>query len=155
MTVGAQEEIWVSAAPLQCSTNRVPDVARAFVCGLVSRFDPTVPEACESIAEVATIAQAYAPDAQIDNLETYTAYTGNLRRVITIPIVESLSPGAPMNVLGFRQFLVQPDEGALKNNEADVNGRFVVTYIGSRVPLKQGIFGSCGVTDGPGKVVLH
>jgi Flp pilus assembly protein TadG len=156
MTVGAAEEMWVSAAPLQCSANRVPEVARAFTCGLVTRFEPAVPEACEQIADVGTIASAFTPDtADPIDTETWSAYTGNLRRVITIPIVESLAAGGTMNVLGFRQFLVQPDAGTSKINETDVNGRFIVTYLGSPVPVRQGTFGGCTVSQGPGKVVLH
>ena len=46
-------------------------------------------------------------------------------------------------------------------NPSDANGRFVATYIGSPMPLKQGNiddrfgFGVCPATSGPGKVVLH
>jgi hypothetical protein len=55
-----------------------------------------------------------------------------------------------MTILGFRQFLVQPEVSA-----NDANARFVASYIGSVVPLKQGTFGGCTQTAGPGKVVLH
>ena len=60
-----------------------------------------------------------------------------------------------MNVLGFRQFLVIPNPGVTNISPADGPGRFIATYIGNPVPLKQGRFGSCNVSSGPGKVVLH
>jgi hypothetical protein len=60
-----------------------------------------------------------------------------------------------MTILGFRQFLVIPGQGATVINPADANGRFVAMYIGSVAPLKQGRFDGCQQTAGPGKVVLH
>ena len=96
--------------------------------------------------------------------DLYTAYQGNGRRVITVPVVDSLAPNTatPMVVLGFRQFLVQPNPDGTFFNPSDPNGRFVATYIGSPMPVKQGyiddrFWQSCPapVTSGPGKVVLH
>jgi hypothetical protein len=84
--------------------------------------------------------------------------------VITVPVVDVLAvnTGTPMTVLGFRQFLLQPNPDGTPFNPSDPNGRFVATYIGSPMPVKQGYvddrFGlSCPapVTSGPGKVVLH
>jgi hypothetical protein len=43
----------------------------------------------------------------------------------------------------------------VSTNPNDANARFVVTYIGSVVPVRQGSFGGCTQTTGPGKVVLH
>ena len=60
-----------------------------------------------------------------------------------------------MQVLGFRQFLVQPNQGSTTSNAADQNARFLVNYIGSVVPVKQGSFQGCTISAGPGKVVLH
>jgi hypothetical protein len=60
-----------------------------------------------------------------------------------------------MNVLGFRQFLVMPNPGAVSLSPSDGPGRIVAMYLGNPMPLKQGRFGSCSVTSGPGKVVLH
>ena len=56
------------------------------------------------------------------------------------PIVDALAPNSatPMTVLGFRQFLVQPNPDGTPFNPSDANGRFVATYIGSPMPLKQG-----------------
>ena len=66
------------------------------------------------------------------------------------------------NLLGLRQFLVQPAADGTFFDPTDPNGRFVATYIGSPVPVKQGYIddrflnaGVCPVTSGPGKVVLH
>jgi len=96
--------------------------------------------------------------------DLYTAYQGNGRRVITVVVVDALAPntGTPMTVLGFRQFLLQPNPDGTPFNPADTNGRFVATYLGSPMPVRQGYiddrFGlSCPapVTSGPGKVVLH
>jgi hypothetical protein len=60
-----------------------------------------------------------------------------------------------MNVLGFRQFLLSPNPDATSLNPGDAASRLLVTYIGNPMPLRQGRFGSCGITSGPGKVVLH
>jgi Flp pilus assembly protein TadG len=87
-------------------------------------------------------------------------YAGNLRRIITVPIVNALAANAAatMTVLGFRQFLLEP--GSL--NPADPYGRFVAQYIGSPAPVQQGWFDDhfglgcpIPVPSGPGKVVLH
>ena len=107
------------------------------------------------IPEVTSIASAYLPDSDVSDLETYAAYTGNGRRVITIPIVDALLAGGSMQVLGFRQFLVQPNQGAASTNPGDQNARFIATYIGSVVPVKQGSFQGCTIASGPGKVVLY
>ena len=69
-------------------------------------------------------------------------------------IVETLSTG-PVQALGFRQFLIQPDAGSITVNAGDPNGRFVASYIGSVMPLRQGRFDGCQLSAGPGKVVLH
>ena len=61
-----------------------------------------------------------------------------------------------MTILGFRQFLVNPDQGDVNVNPSDTDGRFNALYIRNPMPLKQGrIDGGCALTSGPGKVVLH
>ena len=80
--------------------------------------------------------------------------TGNGRRIITIPVVDTLSPTA-MTVLGFRQFLLQPNSGATDITTGDTYGRFLGMYIGSVAPVPQGRFDGCTMPVGPGKVVLH
>jgi hypothetical protein len=154
-TVGASELQWASAAPLACNANQVPEVVTNLACGLAIRFDVSPQTGCTEIPEVSTIASAYTPDPDITNLDAYSAYTGNLRRIITVPIVETLLPGGSMTILGFRQFLVQPNLNDVTTNPNDANGRFVASYIGSVVPVRQGAFSGCSQTAGPGKVVLH
>ena len=83
-----------------------------------------------------------------------TDYTGNGRRIITIPMVDALSATA-MTVLGFRQFLLEPNSGATDITTGDVYGRFLGMYIGSVAPVPQGRFDGCSISAGPGKVVLH
>ncbi|MBI1896007.1 MAG: hypothetical protein HYS04_05645 [Acidobacteria bacterium] len=156
ITVNAEEQIWVNAAPTNCNLNRVPSTVQNFVCGLASRFDAAVPDLCANIPEVETIASAYAPDTDIADLDDFTAYTGTLRRVITVPVVETLTPGGTMTVLGFRQFLVEPNQNDVNVNTGDQNARFNALYLGGVVPLKQGSFAGCTQQiAGPGKVVLH
>jgi Flp pilus assembly protein TadG len=154
--IGGSESVWEGATPLQCAFNQIPGPVQAFLCGLGARFDGTsLPAQCQIVAELDTIVATNIPDTDLTDLDDYTAYTGNGRRVITIPIVETLLPGGGMSVLGFRQFLVQPLSGQTQFNPADTAGRFTASYIGSVMPLKQGRFdGNCGITNGPGKVVL-
>jgi hypothetical protein len=153
--VNASEPQWVNAAPLACNMNRVPEIVTNFACGVATRFDAALQTGCTTIPEVDTIASAYTADTDVTNLDDYAAYTGNLRRIITVPVVETLVPGGSMTILGFRQFLVQPNLNDVTTSANDTNARFVASYIGSVVPLKQGTFGGCTQTAGPGKVVLH
>lgn len=154
--IGGSENVWENATPLQCSFQQLPGPVQAFLCGLATRFDNTTfPAQCQIVGELDAIAATNIPDTDLTDLDDYTTYTGNGRRIITIPIVESLLPGGGMVILGFRQFLVQPLSGQTQFNPADPSGRFTVSYIGSVMPLKQGRFdGNCGLTTGPGKVVL-
>jgi hypothetical protein len=150
------ETLWVNAAPMNCSQASVPSPVAAMMCGLYTRFDTTVPTACANVPEVDTLASAYLPDTDVADSEDYTTYTGTGRRVITVPVVETLSTSGAMTVLGFRQFLVDPDPALVTTtNPGDQNGRFVALYIGSVVPVKQGRFDGCTQSAGPGKVVLH
>jgi Flp pilus assembly protein TadG len=166
------EAVWnsptFSAVPPACSGAQLPPVAGAALCGLYSRFDnQTTPPACTTaVTTYAALSAAIQPDTDTvtGQGDIYSAYFGNGRRVITVPVVDALAPNAatPMAVLGFRQFLVQPNPDGTFLNPSDGNGRFVATYIGSPMPVKQGYiddrFGqSCPapVTSGPGKVVLH
>jgi hypothetical protein len=127
------------------------------MCGIYSRLATDVPTACEGlVTDIDTLATAYQPDADLTDIADYSTYVGNARRVITVPIVDTLSPGGPMTVLGFRQFLVNPDQNGVNITPTDQDGRFNALYIGNPVPLKQGRFdGGCDLPSGPGKVVLH
>lgn len=167
----ALEAVWnsptYSAVPPLC-TGALPPVALAALCGLYTRFDnQTPPTGCTTgVTDYSSLQPAFQPDTDIvtGQADIYTAYSGNGRRVITVPVVNALAPNAatPMTVLGFRQFLLQPNPDGTFFNPSDTNGRFVATYIGSPMPVRQGYvddrFGqSCPapVSSGPGKVVLH
>jgi hypothetical protein len=155
MTVLTDEAVWASATPRACNTNSVPGVVTAFLCGLSTRFDATtVPSACASVPEVDAMFPLYAADTDITDLEDYTAYTGTARRIITVPVVETLTTGT-MQPLGFRQFLIEPNPDSVTLNPGDNNGRFNALYIGAPMPLRQGRFDGCQLASGPGKVVLH
>jgi Flp pilus assembly protein TadG len=155
------EIAWASAQPPACGSASVPTVPPSSVteamCGIFSRFDTNVFSGCEGlVTDVDTLASAYTPDPDITDISDYTSYVGNARRVITVPVVDTLSPAGPMTVLGFRQFLVNPDQNGVNITPTDQDGRFNALYIGNPVPLKQGRFdGGCQLTSGPGKVVLH
>jgi Flp pilus assembly protein TadG len=155
MRVNADEPVWVNAAPLACNANRVANQVSTFLCGLAARFDnSTVPAVCNAVAESETVLSANPPDSDLADIEDYTAYTGNNRRIITVPIVETAAEST-MTVLGFRQFLIEPAANDSTVNAADQNGRFAALYLGSRIPVKQGRIDGCTQAAGPGKVVLH
>ena len=107
------------------------------------------------MAEVDTLISAQIADTDLTDLDDYTAYTGNGRRVITIAVVDALSGTGTMTVLGFRQFFVEPFPNDVTLNPSDPNARFAALYVGSVMPLRQGTFSGCQITNGPGKVVLH
>jgi Flp pilus assembly protein TadG len=158
--IGNTENIWATAAPVGCAVTSPASVKNA-MCGINARFtDPTQFPVCNLVGDVATLATAYITDTDVQSETDYTAYTGNGRRVITVPVMDALStsPGT-MVVLGFRQFLLQPTTNfttATANNPADANSRFAAMYLGVVAPVKQGAMGpACGVLYGPGKVVLH
>ena len=163
------EAVWsgplYTAVPQVC-TAPLPQIAGAALCGLSTRVDnTTLPAACSTaVTDYASLAAAAPIDTDPGTTQDlYSAYNGNGRRVLTLPVVDALPPNAatPMTVLGFRQFLLQPAPDGTPFNPSDSNGRFVATYIGSPMPLKSGNiddrlgFGACPVTSGPGKVVLH
>jgi len=146
--------IWASAAPLGCNQPKSGTVT-AFNCGLAARFDSALTTGCDTFASAADIITAYTSDSDITDLDDYAAYTGSTRRIITVAVVESIAATDGLTVMGFRQFLIQPDQGGINITPTDNNGRFIATYLGYPMPLKQGYNGTCGVSLGPGKVVLH
>ena len=161
----ASEQIWASASPQTCTSQVTSSVTEA-LCGLYSRFDnANAPGNCSQfVTDFADLSAAYTADTDVTTglLDPYTAYLGNGRRVITVAIVNALptTVTGTMTVLGFRQFLLEPNTDGSFPDPADVNGRFIVQYIGSPAPVKQGYFDdrfglSCQVSSGPGKVVLH
>lgn len=153
--IGNTETIWVNAAVGTCASNRVAPVVTNGLCGLDSRFESTPAAACSGITGIDDLAAIYPPDTDLNDYDLYTDYMGTGRRLITIPIVDTVSGSAAMTVLGFRQFLLIPAVGATALNPADALGRFVAMYAGSVAPVKQGRLDGCSVSNGPGKVVLH
>ena len=155
--INAAENLWATAAPGTCAGNVNARVRAAF-CGLAARMDTTITPPCENIAEIGTLAATQPVDTDLTEIEDYSAYVGNRRRILTVPVVDALNPAGGMVVLGFRQFLLQPLPGTAALNPADVNARFAATYLGSVAPLSQGRFFAEGcptdLTAGPGKVVL-
>ena len=157
--IGATETLWASATPQACSATSPQASVLNYTCGMAGRFDPNVPDACTNIAEVGSISTINPADTDLTDLDDYTAYVGNMRRIITVPIVDALSTGA-MTVLAYRQFLVEPDPGNATITPQDANSRFVALYIGSVMPIKGSVPPrpdntlSCTITSGPGKVVL-
>lgn len=154
LAINAEKQIWTNAAPRACNQAVVSQVT-SFLCGLATRFSAETPEACAGVPEIDSVAAAYSPDTDLTELDDYAAYTGNARRVITVAVVDSIANTSSMIVLGFRQFLVEPNPNDVTINPADRNGRFAALYIGYPVPVKQGRFDGCMITAGPGKVVLH
>ena len=165
----ASETMWASAVPGSCTSVIAPSASVSeAVCGLYSRFDNSAPPAvCTTdVTDFANLSTLYPPDTDIvtGEADVYTSYTGNRRRIVTVPIVNALatSTAATMMVLGFRQFLLEPNPDGSYPNPTDPFGRFVVQYIGSPAPVQQGWFDDhfglgcpVPVTSGPGKVVLH
>jgi Flp pilus assembly protein TadG len=161
----SSEAIWASALPGACSVIPPASVTEA-LCGLYSRLDTSPPAACNAVTDFVDLSAAYTPDTDIATGSTsvYASYTGNGRRIITVPVVATVTPPitAVPPVLGFRQFLVEPAADGTFFNPADPNGRFPAQYIGSPAPVKSGYvddrFGlgcPAPVASGPGKVVLH
>ncbi len=155
VTVNSPENIWESATTRPCNQQVVQSVT-SYVCGLGTRFDnTTLAGQCESIGEAATLAAGQLMDTDLTDLEDFGAYTGNGRRILTVPVVDALATGGGMVVLGYRQFLLQPIQGSTALNPVDRNARFGATYLGTKVPVRQGRFDGCTLAAGPGKVVLH
>jgi hypothetical protein len=156
------EIAWASAQPPACGTAATPEQLPGSVtdalCGIYSRFGSDIPSVCENqVTNVDTLQSAYTPDVDLTDITSdYTSYLGTGTRVITVPVVDTLSAAGPMTVLGFRQFLINPDQGDVNINPSDTDGRFNALYIQYPVPLKQGrMDGGCDLSVGPGKVVLH
>lgn len=153
-SINTAETIWATATPSACAATVQSPVTSA-VCGLDARFENSPQTVCQAIPDIDTLGGIYSPDTDTSSIDVYASYAGNGRRVITIPIVDTLNSTGSMTVLGFRQFLVEPNLNVTNINPADQNGRFIVLYIGSVVPVRQGRFDGCQIPAGPGKVVLH
>ena len=75
--------------------------------------------------------------------------------VLTVAIVDTLGSGAEMTVLGFRQFLLEPNLNSTELDATDLGGRFSALYVGTKMPLRGGSVAGCSIASGPGKAVLH
>ena len=142
-------------------------VGRNLLCGLNTRFgvDPAI-NVCGTVVngEFLTLAPLFRADADLgadtyaagDGLQDFAAeYDGNMRRVLTVPVIDSA-----LTVLNFRQFLLEmsPVSPTIVQgvNPALNTGAFRAQYIGAPVPLRSGsVGGTCRVTLGVGRVVLH
>ena len=151
---------------LQGNTSPGASVGQDILCGLNVRFgvDPSE-NICGALDDGAFVALSplFSPDTDLGG-ETYSAgvglqdyateYDGSLRRVLTMAVVDS---GDSLNVLNFRQFLIEMSPAATQGlNPALVSGAFRAQYIGAPVPLRcGGIGGSCNLSLGGGRAVLH
>ncbi len=160
-TVNNFENVWASSIPVRaCGAGGVQTSVQNAMCGLSSRLtDPTLIAACTTaVTDIGTIAAAYTPDVDVNAITDYTTYIGDNKRLMTLPVVTALATDGTMQVLGFRQFQLQPTTGSAtaSNVPTDANGRFVALYLGVVAPVKQGtVGGACAISSGPGKVVLH
>jgi Flp pilus assembly protein TadG len=161
--IGGTEVVWAANPTVQaCAAGAANAAVRNAMCGLSARFTTLTPATCTAVTDVTDIAAIYPQDTDLNTYADFPSYQagyqGNNRRLVTLPIVDALSATAAMTVQGFRQFLLQPTSGASppSNTPSDANGRFLAMYLGNVAPVKQGRFdGACGITTGPGKVVLQ
>lgn len=149
---------------LQGNTGPGTTVGQDLLCGLNTRFGVAVSETrCANLSDAfAALAPLFVADTDAGGndadgtaLQDYAAqYDGNLRRVLTLPVVDTSDA---LNVLNFRQFLIETSPTV--NGGVDPtsrSGAFRAQYIGSPVPLHCGsASGICRVTSGVGRAVLH
>ena len=139
------------------------------LCGLNVRFavDPSQNN-CGNIGggQFTALSPLYSTDADVggatyaagQGLQDYAAeYDGNLRRILTVAVVDTADS---LSVLNFRQFLIEmsPVSPAVSQglNTTAVTGAFRAQYIGAPVPLRcGGVGGLCRVSLGVGRTVLH
>jgi Flp pilus assembly protein TadG len=135
------------------------------LCGLNIRFgvDPSQFPNCN--VEFADLSALFRPDSD-PGTDTYQAgiglqdfaieYDGNARRILTVPVVDSADTTTP-TVLNFRQFLVVMSPTTTQGVDPTLTtGAFRAQYIGAPVPLRSGgAGGTCMVSNGVGRVVLH
>ncbi len=154
---------------LQGNTGAGATVGQDFLCGLNTRFgiDPSLNN-CGAIngGEFAAVASLFPADTDIGGgayaagvgLQDYaTEYDGNMRRVVTIAVVDSLDAIDSLTVLSFRQFLIETSPTTTEGLDPSLaTGAFRAQYIGSPALLRCGTPGGmCSVSRGPGRAVLH
>jgi Flp pilus assembly protein TadG len=139
------------------------------LCGLNVRFavDPSTNN-CAAVdgGQFTALSPLYPADSDV-GAATYAAgaglqdyameYDGNLRRILTVAIVDAADS---LNVLNFRQFLIEaaPVSATISQglNTTQITGAFRAQYIGALVPVRcGGVGGVCTVTAGIGRAVLH
>jgi len=151
---------------LQDNTSPGATVGRDILCGLNVRFnvDPSL-NICGNLDGGAfnDLSSRFSADTDPGG-ETYAAgaglqdyameYDGNLRRILTLAVVDSTDT---LSVLNFRQFLIEMSANTTQGlDPALVSGAFRVQYIGAVVPLRcGGVGGMCSISSGIGRVVLH
>jgi Flp pilus assembly protein TadG len=167
VNVGDCEQLWASAPLGTCTSTAARSSVEAALCGLYSRLDsPSNVGICSTVVpDMAALAPATVPDTDPAVDTPYSAYgsaaPANGRRLITAAMVEGI--GGTMTVLGFRQFLIEPNPDGTFFSPADPSGRFPALYVGSPAPMPQGWFDTrfagamcpVGSFSGPGKAVLH
>ncbi|MCX6625609.1 MAG: pilus assembly protein TadG-related protein, partial [Acidobacteria bacterium] len=72
------EVVWATAAPGACRAI-VPLPVSSLLCGVSSRFDGLVANACASISNADTIASSFQPESDLTDLDDYTLYAGTGR----------------------------------------------------------------------------
>jgi Flp pilus assembly protein TadG len=151
-------------------------VGQDILCGLNMRFgiDPFTYDACSTATTSVDFPQLVSlfPGAADSDTATVASAAGgqqdfatdycqegacNFRRVLTVPVADFADS---LNVLNFRQFLLEPSPPTATVTEGidptAANGSFRAQYLGAIVPVRSGnIGGSCGVNVGVGRVVLH
>lgn len=166
--IGTTENVWASTLPVGACGAATPNLSvEEAMCGVSARMtDPTQTAACTTnVTDLANLSAAYTPDTDTLSETDYTTYAGTGRRLLTLPVVSALSTtAATMQVMGFRQFLLEPTTTSTTSPQANVatdgDGRFVAMYVGTVAPVKQGNLSevgqniSCAISNGPGKVVL-
>jgi hypothetical protein len=136
------------------------------LCGLNVRFgvDP-IQNNCANLGggQFTELASLFSTDVDL-GADTYAAgvglqdfateYEGNLRRILTLPVVDAADS---LTVLNFRQFLIETSPNvAVGLNTTLVTGAFRAQYIGAPIPVRCGrIGGACRVSRGLGRTVLH
>lgn len=155
LTVNNPEVVWATALPAACNAASPAPSVSEMLCGLSTRMDINTPTACSLVSNLSDVSAPYLADTDVSAITDYTTYVGDTRRIITVPIVDTLSSTGNMTVQGFREFLMEASPGTDTNIPTDPTGRFIALYIGSVAPVKQGRFdGGCEASSGPGKVVL-
>jgi len=144
-------------------------VGQDILCGLNSRFAVDASQNnCANLGggQFTALAPLYTADADVGaadysagaGLQDYASeYDGNLRRILTVAVVDATDS---LNILNFRQFLIEmsPVSATISQglNTTLNTGAFRAQYIGAAVPLRcGGIGGLCRVSQGVGRTVLH